>query len=104
MGVGSAGMHDAGVLRGEGGSRLFMDGQGVDVATQGDRRSTLLRARYARYDGGLGNAADVSHADFTQRRLELRGGAFFLERELRIAMDGLAQFDEACPEHVGNAQ
>ena len=91
----AAGVHDAGVLGGEGEAGLLLDGEGVNVAAEHDglpRAAALQNAHHAGFQVTL-----RGDAQGFQVVLNDPGGAEFLQPQLRMGVEVPAQGDKLIP-------
>jgi hypothetical protein len=103
MHIVAAGVHDARMPRGEGEGGLFVDGECVDVSTDGDRRKSGITPTDACYDPRAGNAVELCRLERGECRMEPVGRPLLLKRELGVLVQIAAQLDERAP-HGGREE
>ena len=97
----SARVHHARVLRREWQPRFLRDGQRIDVPPYGDRRPGGVAPADAGHDARARDALESGGLDPRQRRLERRGRASFLSRQLWVAVQVAPQLDQRASQRRG---
>jgi hypothetical protein len=90
----AAGVHDVGCGRRVVEPSGLLNGQGVDVAADGDEWGGAVTARDTRDDAGSGDALDVRNAEVAECGLESLGGLVFLPGKFRVLMQPPSERDE----------
>src|SRR6266550_6430398 len=91
MYVVAAGVHHAWAPRRERESSRFGDGKRVDVASYRNHRRRWITSPEARHHAGVGDALECCRPELAERFVQPPRRLTFLERELGMTVDFLAQ-------------